>query len=54
MQLAAAAAVAGGSTQVLLANVEVAMEYLMGLTTSPYVEWLEVRRRSMLAGAEGL
>eukprot|EP00878_Enallax_costatus_P024415 GHUV01026053.1.p1 GENE.GHUV01026053.1~~GHUV01026053.1.p1 ORF type:complete len:446 (+),score=124.99 GHUV01026053.1:140-1339(+) len=26
---------------VLLASVEVAMEYLMGLTTSPYVEWLQ-------------
>jgi hypothetical protein len=29
--------------QVLLSSVEVAMEYLMGLTTSPYVEWLQVR-----------
>eukprot|EP00882_Tetradesmus_deserticola_P034034 GHRQ01038931.1.p1 GENE.GHRQ01038931.1~~GHRQ01038931.1.p1 ORF type:complete len:508 (+),score=242.21 GHRQ01038931.1:112-1524(+) len=27
--------------QVLLSSVEVAMEYLMGLTTSPYVEWLQ-------------
>jgi hypothetical protein len=29
--------------QVLLLSVEVAMEYLMGLTTSPYVELLQVR-----------
>jgi hypothetical protein len=31
--------------QVLLSSVEVAMEYLMGLTTSPYVEWLQARGR---------
>lgn len=38
--------------QVLLSSVEVAMEYLMGLTTSPYVEWLQVRARTsgILAG----
>lgn len=29
--------------QVLLMSVEVAMEYLMGLTTSPHVEQLQVR-----------
>jgi hypothetical protein len=29
--------------QVLLMSVEVAMEYLMGLTTSPHVERLQVR-----------
>lgn len=29
--------------KVLLLGVEVAMEYLMGLTASPYVQWLQVR-----------
>jgi hypothetical protein len=28
--------------KVLLLGVEVAMEYLMGLTSSPYVQWLQV------------
>jgi hypothetical protein len=31
-----------GCAQVLLIAVEVAMEYLMGLTTSPHVEQLQV------------
>lgn len=29
---------------VLLLGVEVAMEYLLGLTASPYVQWLQARR----------
>jgi hypothetical protein len=33
--------------QVLLMSVEVAMEYLMGLTTSPHVEQLQVTMREL-------
>lgn len=29
-------------SKVLLLGVEVAMEYLLGLTSSPYVQWLQV------------
>lgn len=39
----AAAAVQRPLNQLLLLSVEVAMEYLMGLTNSPYVVWMKVR-----------
>jgi hypothetical protein len=37
-----AAALQRPLNKVLLLGVEVAMEYLMGLTSSPYVQWLQV------------